>query len=167
MPFTTTAKNQANNRIGGYYVIVVDAGSNDKMTGQEFTSMMFDKNKSPASSQNGEILSKLCVVEGDGNLTSLSAYTADNRSNQKLVLLLDIDGDSEQVNNGVHESTGMCSPLTPYIGNETRSFFHLDAAETETWTFTPKWNAGATGIFTISAQYVNDLAKYAAYQYGL
>ena len=165
MPFTTTAKNQSNNRIGGYYVMVIDAGSGDKVTGKEFTSMTFDKNKT--SSQNGEIIDKLCVVEGDGNLTSLSAYTADNRSNQKLVLLLDIDGDSTQVNNGVHESTGMCSQLTPYIGNETRSFFHLDAAETETWTFTPTWNTGAKGTFTISAQYVNDLAKYAAYQYGL
>jgi len=166
MPFTTTAKNQANNRIGGYYVMVIDAGSGDKMTGQEFTSIMFDKNKETPSSQNGEILSKLCVVEGDGNLTSLSAYTAANRSNQKLVFLFDVDGDSNQVNsNGVYESTGMCSPLTPYIGNETRSFFHLDPNETETWTFTPKWNAGAKGSFTISAQYVNDLAKYAAYQY--
>ena len=167
MPFTTTAKNQANNRIGGYYVIVVDAGSGDKITGQEFTSIMFDKNKETPSSQNGEILSKLCVIESNGSLTTLSAYTAANRSNQKLVLLFDVDGDSNQVNSdGVYESTGMCSPLTPYIGNETRSFFHLDAAETETWTFTPKWNAGATGIFTISAQYVNDLAEYAASVYG-
>ena len=41
MPFTTTAKNQANNRIGGYYVMVIDAGSGDKITGQEITSMMF------------------------------------------------------------------------------------------------------------------------------
>ena len=159
MPFTTTAKNKANNRIGGYYVTVIAAESGDKMTGKEFTSMTFDKNKVPVSSQNGEIINKLCVVEGDGSLTSLSTYTAAKRSNQKLVLLLDIDGDNEQ------ESTGMCSPLTPYIGNETRSFFHLEADETETWTFTPTWNAGATGIFTISAQYVNDLAKYAAYQY--
>jgi len=168
MPFTTTAKNQANNRIGGYYVMVIDAGSNDKMTGQEFTSMMFDKNKEPVSSQNGEILSKLCVVKKDGTLMKLADYSTAGYSNQKLVLLLDIDGDSAQKNSyGVSESTGMCSPLTPYIGNETRSFFHLDAAETETWTFTPTWNAGATGSFTISAQYVNDLAKYAAYQYGL
>ena len=179
MPFTTTAKNQANNRIGGYYVMVIDAGSSDKMTGQEFTSMMFDKNKLPVSSQNGEILSKLCVVEGNGNLTSLSAYTADKRSNQKLVLLLDIDGDStkESVNIAsvtVRESTGICSPLTLYgepntVWTETRSFFHLEPneTETETWTFTPTWNAGTAGRFKISAQYVNDLAKYAAYQYGL
>ena len=165
MSFTTTAKNQANNRIGGYYVTVVDAGSNDKMTGKEFTSMMFDKNKGADNPQNGEILSKLCVVEGNGNLTSLSAYTAANRSNQKLVLLFDVDGDSTQVNNDVPESTGMCSSLTPYIGNETRSFFHLDADATETWTFTPTWNTGAKGTFTISAQYVNDLAKYATEQY--
>ena len=176
MPFTTTAKNQANNRIGGYYVMVIDAGSGDKMTGQEFTSMMFDKNKGSGNPQNGEILSKLCVVEGDGSLTSLSAYTAANRRDQKLVFLFDVDGASEQASiniNGVTvlESTGICSPLTLYgepntVWTETRSFFHLDPNETETWTFTPKWNAGAKGSFTISAQYVNDLAKYAAYQYG-
>ena len=168
MPFTTTAKNQSNNRIGGYYVMVIEAENGDKITGQEITSMMFDKNKGSGNPQNGEILSKLCVVEGDGSLTSLSAYTATNRRDQKLVFLFDVDGDSNQVNSdGVHESTGMCSPLTPYIGNETRSFFHLDADATETWTFTPTWNTGAEGNFTISAQYVNDLAKYAAYQYGL
>ena len=181
MPFTTTAKNQANNRIGGYYVTVIDAGSGDKVTGQEFTSMMFDKNKT--SSQNGEILSKLCVVKKDGTLMKLADYSKGYSegvySNQKLVLLLDIDGDStqESVNTNsvtVPESTGICSPLTLYgepntVWTETRSFFHLDPneTETETWTFTPTWNAGATGSFTISAQYVNDLAKYAAYQYGL
>ena len=137
------------------------------MTGQEFTSMMFDKNKETPSSQNGEIINKLCVVEGNGSLTTLLDYITAERSNQKLVFLLDIDGDSTQVNNGVPESTGMCSPLTLYIGNETRSFFHLDADETETWTFTPTWNVGIAGSFTISTQYVNDLAKYAAYQYGL
>ena len=157
MSFTTTATNQANERIGGYYVMVIDAGSNDKMTGQEFTSMMFDKNKGADNPQNGEILSKLCVVKGDGTLMKLADYSAND--SQKLVLLFDVDGDNEQ------ESTGMCSPLTPYIGNETRSFFHLDAAETETWTFTPTWNTGAKGTFTISAQYVNDLAKYATEQY--
>ena len=177
MPFTTTARNQANNRIGGYYVTVIDAGSGDKVTGQEFTSMMFDKNKASDNPQNGEIINKLCVVEGNGNLTSLSAYTAANRSDQKLVFLFDVDGAStqESVNTDnvtVPESTGICSPLTLYgepntVWTETRSFFHLDPneTETETWTFTPKWNAGAKGIFTISAQYVNDLAKYAAYQY--
>jgi len=175
MSFTTTAKNQANNRIGGYYVTVIDAGSGDKVTGQEFTSMMFDKNKN--SSQNGEIINKLCVVKGDGTLMKLADYSATGYSNQKLVLLLDIDGDSTQESTNtndevVKESNGICSSLTLYgepgtTWTETRSFFHLDADETETWTFTPKWNAGATGIFTISAQYVNDLAKYAAYQYGL
>jgi len=164
MSFTTTAKNQANNKIGGYYVTVIAAKSGDKITGKEFTSMMFDKNKD--SSQNGEIINKLCVVKGDGNLMKLADYSAAGYSNQKLVLLLDIDGDSEQVNGDVRESTGMCSPLMPYIGNETRSFFHLDADETETWTFTPTWYVGTTGRFKISAQYVNDLAEYAAYQYG-
>ena len=170
MSFTTTAKNQANNRIGGYYVTVIDAGSNDKMTMKEITSMMFDKNKGSDNPQNGEILSKLCVVEGNGSLTKLSDYIAANRSDQKLALLFDVDGASTQVNaEGVPESTGICSPLKPYIGNETRSFFHLDADKTETeiWTFTPTWNVGTVGSFTISAQYVNDLAKYAAYQYGL
>jgi len=159
MPFTTTAKNQSNNRIGGYYVMVIEAENGDKITGQEITSMMFDKNKGSGNPQNGEILSKLCVVKKDGTLMKLADYSAAGYSNQKLVLLLDIDGDNEQ------ESTGMCSPLTPYIGNETRSFFHLDAAETETWTFTPTWNTGAKGTFKISAQYVNDLAKYATEQY--
>jgi len=177
MSFTTTAKNQANNRIGGYYVTVIDAGSGDKVTGQEFTSMMFDKNKN--SSQNGEIINKLCVVKGDGTLMKLADYSAAGYSNQKLVLLLDIDGASTQESTDINsvtvpESTGICSPLTLYgepntVWTETRSFFHLDPneTETETWTFTPTWNAGATGSFTISAQYVNDLAKYAAYQYGL
>ena len=164
MSFTTTAKNQANNRIGGYYVTVIAAEGADKITGQEFTSMMFDKNKAN-NPQNGEIINKLCVVKGDGNLMKLADYSAAGYSNQKLVLLLDIDGDSEQVNGDVRESTGMCSPLTPYIGNETRSFFHLDADETETWTFTPTWYVGTTGRFKISAQYVNDLAKYATEQY--
>ncbi len=170
MPFTTIAKNNANNKIGGYYVTVIDAGSSDLMTGKEFTSMMFDKNKT--SSQNGEIISKLCVVKGDGTLMKLSDYIAGGYSNQKLALLLDIDGDSTQqyIDEGGTlrmESTGMCSPLVPYIGNETRSFFHLDAAETETWTFTPTWNTGTLGNFTISAQYVNDLASYAKTVYGL
>ena len=177
MPFTTTAKNQSNNRIGGYYVMVIEAENGDKITGQEITSMMFDKNKGSGNPQNGEILSKLCVVEGNGSLTSLSAYTEANRRDQKLVFLFDVDGASTQEStntNGevVKESNGICSSLTLYgepgtTWTETRSFFHLDPneTETETWTFTPKWNAGAKGIFTISAQYVNDLAKYAAYQY--
>ena len=174
MSFTTTAKNQANNKIGGYYVTVIAAKSGDKITGKEFTSMTFDKNKD--SSQNGEIINKLCVVKGDGNLMKLADYSAAGYSNQKLVLLLDIDGAStqESVNTDsvtVPESTGICSPLTLYgdpntVWTETRSFFHLDAAETETWTFTPTWNTGAKGTFTISAQYVNDLAKYAASVYG-
>ena len=178
MSFTTTATNQANNRIGGYYVTVIAAKSGDKVTGQEFTSMMFDKNKLPVSSQNGEIIDKLCVVEGDGTLMKLADYSATGYSNQKLVLLLDIDGDStkESVNIAsvtVRESTGICSPLTLYgepntVWTETRSFFHLEPneTETETWTFTPTWNAGTAGRFKISAQYVNDLAKYAAYQYS-
>jgi len=174
MSFTTTAKNQANNKIGGYYVTVIAAEGNDKITGKEFTSMMFDKNKGSGNPQNGEIIDKLCVVKGDGTLMKLADYSANG--SQKLILLLDIDGDSEQAStntNGdvVEESTaGICSPLTLYgepntVWTETRSFFHLNADETETWTFTPTWNEGATGIFTISAQYVNDLAKYAAEQY--
>jgi len=92
-----------------------------------------------------------------------------------LVLLFDVDGASTQESTNtnsevVKESNGICSPLTLYgepgtTWTETRSFFHLDPNETETWTFTPTWNVGTTGNFTISAQYVNDLAKYAAYQY--
>jgi hypothetical protein len=172
MPFTTIAKNNANSKIGGYYVTIIDAGANDKMTGKEFSSIMFDKNKGAENPQNGDIINKLCVVKGDGTLMTLSAYIAAGYSNQKLALLLDIDGDSTQEYTDdkgviVKESTGMCSPLTPYIGNETRSFFHLDAGEIEKWTFTPTWNTGAIGNFTIYAQYVNDLKAYAAYQYGL
>lgn len=166
MPFTTIARNNANNRVGGYYVTVIEAkDSGDKVTGKEFSSIMFDKNKGDGHSQNGEMLNRLCVVEGNGSLTSLPDYIAANRSDKKLALLFDVDGNSQQVSNSIYESTGMCSALTPYIGNETRSFFHLNPGEIERWTFTPTWNPVVVGNFQISAQYVNDLAKFAAETY--
>ena len=178
MPFTTIATNNANERIGGYYVMVIEAiDLNDKMTGKEFTEMMWKETpwvnlRDDFVATGSDIISELCVVHSDGTLEKLSDWTdANPNGNKKLVIFWDSDGNSQQVNNSISESTGMCSPLTIYLNGETRSVTHLNASgasglNPRSWTFTPTWNTGATGNFTITSQHVSDLASYAAEQYS-
>ena len=69
--FTTIATNNANKKIGGYYVTVIESTDGDfLMTGEEIKEMWFNKNK--GSYVNQDITGALCVVKTDGTLTPLS-----------------------------------------------------------------------------------------------
>ena len=170
MPFTTTAKNNANNRIGGYYVMVMEATDDgDLMTGDEFTSIDYTINESGYTGEDGELISlgKLCVVRGDGSLTKLADIPG--WGNQKMILFYDYDGGSGKcyINGDGDEicEGDICSALTPYLSGESRSFTHLNAGATRVRTFTPTWATTVLGNFSISSQYVHDLAAFAAEQY--
>ncbi len=194
--FTTIAKNNANNRIGAYYVMVIEATDDgDLMTGDEFIKMIWTETpwvdlRNDLDESGSDIINELCVVNSDGILTALTEVT--NWNKQRIILFWDSDGNSsneycygapdgttqsactESEMEWRVESTGMCSDLTPYLETalgqtETRSVTHLNEKDVKSlnprsWTFTPTWNTGADGTFTISAQYVNTdkLAEYAA-----
>lgn len=157
MIFTTTATNNANNRIGGYYVMTIEAtDADDVVTGNEFSSIDYTINESYIG-EDGELISigKLCVVRGDGSLTKLADIPT--WSNKKMILFYDYDS----IDSVVDGSVEPCSEFTPILAGETRSFTHLDAGATRVRTFTPTWNTGVIGNFKISSQYVIDLATYA------
>ena len=139
--FTTVAKNNANNTIEGYPVIVAVAPEGQNFTGGEITKVMFgDKNYWPETNMI-DITEYLYVVYSDGSLHELSEWTGDSK---RLVLFFD--------NNG----------------NDIAQPYPIEAGEVE-WnvlTITPN-EAIAPGIYAIYAQYASDLAAYATYQYGL
>lgn len=162
--FTTTATNKANKPIGGYYVMVIDAGQGDVVTGKEFTSIDYTINETEWTGEDGDLidLGKLCVVRGNGSLTKLAEIPT--WTNEKMILFYDYDS----IDSAADGNLPACSPLVINdAGNplETRSFTHLNAAgdnmSTRSRTFTPTWNTGVMGNFTISSQYVIDLATYA------
>ena len=195
--FTTIATNNANNRIGGYYVMVIEAtGADDKMTGDEFIKMIWKETpwvnlRDDLNATGSDIINELCVVGSGGALKKLSVWANDNSDgNKKLVIFWDSDGNSSNKYcygaTGADESacgtaggewrvesTGMCSTLTPYLETdlgqtETRSVTHLNAGSSglnpRSWTFTPTWDTNVSGNFSISSQYVYDLAKFATEQ---
>ena len=137
--FTTVAKNNANNDIAVYPVIVAVAPEGKNFTGGEIAKVMFgDENHWP---EMIDITEYLYVVYLDGNLHKLSEWTGDSK---RLVLFFDNnkDGDAQ-----------------PYP---------IEAGEVN-WnvlTITPN-PAIAPGTYGIYAQYASDLAAYATYQYGL
>ena len=139
--FTTVAKNNANNTIEGYPVIVAVAPEGQNFTGGEITKVMFgDENYWPETNMI-DITEHLYVVYLDGSLHKLSEWTGNS---QKLVLFFDNNGD------------GMAQ-LYPIAAGEVK------------WnvlTITPN-PAIAPGTYGIYAQYASDLAAYATYQYGL
>ena len=138
--FTTVAKNNANNTIEGYPVIVAVAPEGQNFTGGEIAKVMFgDENYWPEENMIN-ITENLYVVYPDGSLHKLSEWTGNS---QKLVLFFDNNGD------------GMAQ-LYPIAAGEVK------------WnvlTITPN-PAIAPGTYGIYAQYASDLAEYATYQYG-
>ena len=139
--FTTVAKNNANNSIDGYPVIVAVAPEGQNFTGGEITKVMFgDENYWPETNMI-DITEYLYVVYSDGSLHELSEWTGDSK---RLVLFFDNnkDGDAQ-----------------PYP---------IEAGEVNWNVLTITPNAAiAPGIYGIYAQYASDLAEYATYQYGL
>jgi len=139
--FTTVAKNNANNTIEGYPVIVAVAPEGQNFTGGEITKVMFgDENYWPETNMI-DITEYLYVVYSDGSLHELSEWTGDSK---RLVLFFDNnkDGDAQ-----------------PYP---------IEAGEVNWNVLTITPNAAiAPGIYGIYAQYASDLAEYATYQYGL
>lgn len=136
--FTTVAKNDANNTISGYPVIVAVATGGDKLTGKEFTKVTFeDKNYNIENALGPiDITDLLYVVHSDGTLEKLSGKTWDN---EKLVLFFD---------NGTHG---------PYP---------LAAGEVNWNVITITMANNVVGTYQIYSQYANDLAEYATYQYS-
>ena len=139
--FTTVAKNNANNTIEGYPVIVAVAPEGQNFTGGEITKVMFgDENYWPETNMI-DITEYLYVVYLDGNLHKLSEWTGDSK---RLVLFFDNDGNGD---------------AQPYP---------IEAGEVNWNVLTITPNAAiAPGIYGIYAQYASDLAEYATYQYGL
>jgi len=139
--FTTVAKNNANNTIEGYPVIVAVAPEGQNFTGGEIAKVMFgDENYWPETNMI-DITEYLYVVYSDGSLHELSEWTGDSK---RLVLFFDNnkDGDAQ-----------------PYP---------IEAGEVNWNVLTITPNAAiAPGIYGIYAQYASDLAEYATYQYGL
>ncbi len=146
--FTTVAENNANNEISGYPVIVVEA-SGEKLTGEEFTRVLFDDGTNNGGvdeeniSNGWDITDDLYVVHSDGTLEQLSSKTWDN---EKLVLFVDNDG------SGSSDGTSQVHLLT--AGEVNWNVMKIRLAQ------------NVVGTYQISAQYVNNLTDYAAEQYS-
>jgi len=139
--FTTVAKNNANNTIEGYPVTVAVAPDGKNFTGGEIAKVMFgDENYWPEPNMI-DITGRLYVVYPDGSLHELSTWTGNSK---RLVLFFDNDGNGD---------------AQPYP---------IAAGEVKWNVLTITPNAAiAEGTYGIYAQFASDLAKYAAYQYGL
>ena len=147
--FTTVAKNNANNAIEGFPVIVVKASDGGKLTGKELTKVMFeDKNSATDGAPMGpdgvhkawDITGLLYVVEGNGSLTKLSSKTWDN---EKLVIFFDNSG------------TG----VPPVDG------YPLAAGEVNWNVLTITLSPSVIGTYNVYSQYAANLAEYATGQY--
>jgi hypothetical protein len=135
--FTTVAKNNANNPIDGYPVIVVVAPEGKNFTGGELTKVMLETEGAPPLN----ITDFLYIVGGDGTLHLLSAWTGNSK---RLVLFYDWNRDGIAVR-------------SPILAGATRW---------TVLTVTPH-QAIAPGVYGIYAQFVDDLASYATHQYSL
>jgi len=146
--FTTIAENKANNDIEGFPVIVVQASTGDKLTGEEFTRVLFDDGTKDGNITETDIIGGwditdlLHVVERDGSLTKLSSKTWDN---EKLVLYFDND-----------PTNGICNPAATYP---------LEAGEVNWNVLKMTLADNVVGTYKIYTQYANDLAEYATGQY--
>ena len=138
--FTTVAKNNANNTIDGYPVIVAVAPDGKNFTGGEFEKVMFGDIDSWPNMI--DITDYLYVVYSNGTLVRLSAWTGDS---PKLVLFFDNSGDND----------GSVQPSS------------IEAGEVYWFVSTITPNAAiAEGTYGIYAQFASDLAEYAADQYN-
>jgi len=134
--FTTVAKNNANNTIEGYPVIVIVAEGGDKLTGDEFTKVIGEFSDEAGTPYN--ITEKLYVVHSNGSLEKLLGKTWDH---EKLVLFFDNDG------------------------NGTAQVYPIDAGEVKWDVITITLADNVVGTYKIYSQYANDLAEYATEQY--
>ena len=138
--FTTVAKNNANNAIEGYPVIVAVAPDGKNFTGGEFEKVMFGDIDSWPNMI--DITDYLYVVYSNGTLVRLSAWTGDS---PKLVLFFDNSGDND----------GSVQPSS------------IEAGEVYWFVSTITPNAAiAPGTYQIYAQFAADLAEYATDQYN-
>jgi len=138
--FTTVAKNNANNAIEGYPVIVAVAPDGKNFTGGEFEKVMFGDIDSWPNMI--DITDYLYVVYSNGTLVRLSDWTGDS---PKLVLFFDNSGDND----------GSVQPSS------------IEAGEVYWFVSTITPNAAiAEGTYGIYAQFASDLAEYAADQYN-
>ncbi len=135
--FTTVAKNNANNLVSGYRVIVVEAPDNEILTGKEFTEVLFKdaNNDGPPF----DILTRLRAVGSDGALYKLADMSADFWPHRKMILL--------------------------FKHPDGRTQFSL-AVDEVNWNNYEITLENIEGKYGISTQYVYDLAGYAAEQYG-
>ena len=141
--FTTVAKNNANNPVNGYPVIVIKETDGGKLTGEEITKVLFrDKNYNEWNGLIGntalDITNLLYVVHSDGSLEKLSNRDWDH---EKLVLFFDNDG------------------------NGTAQPYPIEAGEVNWNALTLTWNQATVGTYEIYSQYADNLADYASAQY--
>jgi hypothetical protein len=140
--FTTVAKNNANNAVTGYNVMVIEAPANEILTGKEFTKVEYKDAITPSIV---DITSTLRVVRGNGTLTPLSEIATGNPAwtNKRMILISDA---SVLFSGGTLTTT-------------------LEAGKF-------KWNdygvtlGNIVGTYKVSAQYVYDLVDYAAKEYA-
>lgn len=136
--FTTVAKNNTNNDIQGYRVIVVDAPEGKNFTGGEIDKVMLEY--AAISGNPIEITDRLVVVYSDGSIHWLKDWTGNSR---RLVLITSSDGGSTATKAG------------------------LVAGETDWNTFTMTTSVAiAPGAYNIYSEFTFDLAKYAAEKYA-
>lgn len=139
--FTTVAKNNANNVIDGYPVIVAEAPTDKPFTGGEIDKVMFGDAGHWPEGNMLNITNRLCVVYSDGTLHPLSSWTG---SSQKLVLYFDSEGTPCNKSQTI--------PLA--VGEESWNVL--------TVTTDPALTPGNYKIYT---QMASDLAEYASSQY--
>ena len=89
--FTTVAKNNANNSVSGYRVIILEAPADETLTGKEFTKVLFeDKNN---EGDAFDIFPMLYAVGKTGTLYKLSEMTS--WSYGKMIILFTSTGDAK------------------------------------------------------------------------
>jgi len=143
--FTTVAKNNANNAVNGYPVIVIEEIDEGKLTGEEFKKVLFDDGTGDGDITENNIIGGwnitelLYVVNSDGTLTQLKNNTWDNK---KLVLFFDNDG------SGYSQT------------------YPMEAGEVNWNVLEITLNEATIGKYKIRSQYVYDLAKYASNVYS-
>ena len=135
--FTTVAKNNANNPVEGYRVIILEdkSSSPENLTGQEFTEVLFgDANTTPKI----DIFNHLYAVGSTGTLYELSTMDTAFWPYKEMILIFTTTGNAEK--------------------------YELAAGEVN-WNDFEVTLGNIVGDYEISTQYVDDLADYAAEQY--
>lgn len=145
--FTTVAKNNANNTIKGYRVVVIEETDGGKLTGEEITKVMNEVAFSEGTVT--DITPYLYVVKGDGALMSLVDYIAYAKTltpEQHLAKLV---------------------MITSTDGGTTATKASLDAGEVDWNVFTMTLNPATKGTYVLSSEFTVDLTTYAASEYGI